>query len=183
MGDAILSILLELCKLLPFLSVCPCNVQICFPGKTFSEQVEGGDGAEQNARAAWRVETGVWEPAIAVFRGEAPPWKPVLEMLSRRLDVRDAECQWSWEQARGAGTQVLPQHHTSLPAPALLASSSSGCCTEKNIVGLLKRLRRAVPARDRVWQGDGAMAMSPSVEEPPLHTRCGSTCRVGWRSF
>lgn len=41
---------------------------------------------------------------------------------------------------------------------------------------------RASP-REGVWQGDGAMAMSPSAEEPPPHRRCGSTCRVGWRSF
>lgn len=24
--------------------------------------------------------------------------------------------------------------------------------------------------------------MPPSPQEPPTHTRCGSTCRVGWRS-
>lgn len=36
-----------------------------------------------------------------------------------------------------------PPPHTSLPAPAPSASSSSGWCAEKNITGLLKRLKRA----------------------------------------
>lgn len=111
MGDAILSILLELCKLLTFVSVCPRNVQICFPGKTISEQVRGGDGAEQNVGVARQVEMGVWEPAIAVFGGAASPWKPVLEMFTGRPDVRDAECRRS-----GAGSRLGQQGLGSCPS-------------------------------------------------------------------
>lgn len=115
MGDAILSILLKLCKLLTFVSVCPCNVQIYFPGKTISGQVKGGDRAEHNVRVARAVEMGVWEPAIAVFGGAVPPWKSVLEMLTGRRDVRDAECPGSGARG-GLGEQGLGSY-PGLPPP------------------------------------------------------------------
>lgn len=145
MGDAILSILMELCKLLTFVSVCTCNVQICSPGKAISEQVKGGDGAERDVRVAQRVEAGVWEPAIAISGGAAPPRKPMLAMLTGRPDGQDAECSGSGATGRlgEQGFGSCPRPHTSLPAPAPSASSSSGWCAEKNIVALLKRLKRA----------------------------------------
>lgn len=51
MGDAILSILLELCKLLMFISVCTYDVQIYFPRKTVSERSKEETG--QKKMSGW----------------------------------------------------------------------------------------------------------------------------------
>lgn len=88
MGDAILSILLELCKLLTSVSICPCDMQTYFPGKIILEQGKGGDRAKQNVRVAWWVEMGVWELATGVFGGS-----PAGELM---CGMRSAQ-----EQSRG----------------------------------------------------------------------------------
>lgn len=65
MGDAILSLLLELCKLLTFVSVCPCK-SISTEGLFQSRSKEE---TGQNKMARW-VEKGVWELELLFSEGQ-----------------------------------------------------------------------------------------------------------------
>lgn len=158
------------------------------PWKTISEQVKGGDGAEQNVRVARSVEKGVWEP-----------WsdgQPLRENLCW-------ECSWEGRaavqmlsapgaepgEAPGAGTRVLLQPRTSLPASAPSDFSSSGWCAEKTPwvfqrgSGELCQPERGLGKGTMRWQCHPAVAMSPSAAELPPHRRCGSTCGEAGGAF
>lgn len=83
MGDAILSILVELCKLLTYVVVCTCNTQVYFLGKAIPKQVKGGDRREQNVGVAQQVEMGVWELSLE--------GQPLLGNLTGMLSVPGVE--------------------------------------------------------------------------------------------
>lgn len=167
MGAAILSISLELCKLLPFLSACELNVQTFFffnffPGKPVEERVkEMGQSKTQLGR--WG--RGLGRRHLLFLEGQ-----PLLGAWAGDVqqDTRCARC------------CLLPRC-----TPRTHPRSSGLFLQKKKTSRVIQRAlddareSRASPMRSRKGFGKGTLAMAARGELPP-RGRCGSTCRVGW---